>query len=657
MSGAARPGSVDLYWLPPPDDWEGAIKRIEALDAGQPAAAWDALAALAGTRLNFLRTARLDHALTRIFGAAPPEGLASRPVRLAVLGSSTVDHLLPAIRVAGLRRGLWITTYAANYGQYRQELLDPASPLHDFRPDAVLFALDAPHLLRRADAALDEAGADQALDETLDELRSLWNAARTAFRCQIIQQTALPVFANLLGLNEHRLPGSAGAMTARLNAALRQSGDEGVSLLSLDARAAQDGLDSWHDPKLWLRAKQEVSPAAAPLYGDLVGRLAAAAQGRAAKCLVLDLDNTLWGGVIGDDGLEGIELGQGSALGEAFSAFQSYAAGLAKRGVILATCSKNDEANAIAAFERHPEMVLRRADMSAFVANWNDKASNLREIARRLNIGLDALVFVDDNPFERNLVRRELPMVAVPEVPDDPALFARCISDAGYFEGLGVTAEDRERTRLYRANTERDALLAAATDMGSYLRSLDMTLLWRRFDRSGLKRVTQLINKTNQFNLTTRRYAEDEVAAVISDDRAVGLQFRLVDRFGDNGVIAVVIGRMTGDTLDLDSWLMSCRVLGREVERATLATVVGEARRMGARRLLGRYRPTAKNAMVAEHYSRLGFRPLDGDGGASGEALYALDLTDPCDADLPMAIEEEAHDRERDPAPADGDFP
>src|SRR6185312_454811 len=299
-----------------------------------------------------------------------------------------------------------------------------------------------------------------------------------------------------------------------------------------------DGLAAWHDPALWHRAKQEVHPSAAPGYGDLVARLLAAALGRSSKALVLDLDNTLWGGVIGDDGLEGIKLGQGSALGEAFVAFQRYARDLARRGVILAVCSKNDEANALEPFEKHPEMVLRREDIACFAANWTDKASNLREIAERLNIGLDAVVFADDNPFERNIVRRELPMIAVPELPEDPALFSRCLADAGYFEATSLTNEDFERTALYQTNAARESLLASTTDLDAYLRSLEMTLVYRPIDEPGMTRVVQLINKTNQFNLTTTRYTEGDIRSIQADERAIALQFRLVDKLGDNGMIA-----------------------------------------------------------------------------------------------------------------------
>jgi FkbH-like protein len=456
----------------------------------------------------------------------------------------------------------------------------------------------------------------------------------------VIQQTLMPVFPPLLGSNEHRLPGSRAQLTARLNSLLREAADPvGIDLLALDTSVAQDGLQAWHDRVLWHRAKQEVSPVAAPIYGELLARILAARQGRSAKCLVLDLDNTLWGGVIGDDGLEGIVLGQGSALGEAFIDLQLYAREQARRGIILAVVSKNDDANARAAFEQHPEMVLRLPDIACFIANWDDKATNIRKVAHQLNIGLDSLVFVDDNPFERNLVRQELPIVAVPEVPEDPALIPACLAAAGYFEGVAVTDEDRERTKLYQENLARDAFQAEATDLPSYLRGLQMELVWRRFDKIGFQRTVQLINKTNQFNLTTRRYSEADVQAVMDDGRAFGLQLRLLDRFGDNGIIAIVIGRAqdNGDLL-IDTWLMSCRVLGRQVEEATLTLVAQEARRLGAKRLIGEYRPTAKNGMVKQHYAKLGFTLLEEE--PSGATRSALDLEGWTAPDIFIAIRE-----------------
>jgi FkbH-like protein len=621
----AMRASPELSWLPAVQaDWFEALDALPAHDDEQ-ARCWWQLVKLANHDLDGLQTLRLDRRLQRLFGAAPPEALGSVPVRLAVLASATIEHLLPGLRVAGLRRGLWLTSYVCGYGQYAQELLDPSSGLHRFKPSAVLFALDAPHLLGGLDVAHTAEDVSEKLNAVLARLAQNWRLARDAFGCAVLQQTLLPLAVDLIGNNEHRLPAAPATLVASLNAMIRGRADrDNADIVAIDAQSARDGLQAWHDPVLWLRAKQAIHPAAAPLYGDLVARLLAAQQGRAAKCLVLDLDNTLWGGVVGDDGLDGIVLGQGSALGEAFLAFQHYARNLSRRGVLLAICSKNDEVNALEPFERHPEMVLRRTDIACFIANWDDKAANLRRIAETLNIGLDSLVFADDNPFERNIIRRELPMVAVPELPPDPALYASCIAAAGYFEAVRLTEEDSARTARYQQRARHESLLGATTDLAGYLRSLDMELSWRRFDALGLARIVQLSNKTNQFNLTTRRTTEAEVAALIDDPAALTLQLRLRDQHGDSGMIALVAGRLRapGGDLLIETWLMSCRVLGREVEQATLFLVAAEARRLGAARLLGEYRPTAKNGMVREHYARLGFSRLDeAPGGATHWAL------------------------------------
>jgi FkbH-like protein len=608
-----------LYWFPEVADWRNRLRAFGETTADS----WDEAVALANTRLDFVKTNALDNAVSKFFAGAQPKGLSTKPIRLALLGSSTMAHLHSAIRVAAMRRGLWVEIYENDYGQYWQELSDPSSGLNEFKPTTILLALDAHHLAAGVGAHLGASDADQLFAEVTGRIRECWRLARDNFRCPVIHQTALPLHPELLGNNEHRLPGSRQAFVARINQELRVLADaDGVDVLSLDARAATDGLKAWHDPVLWHNGKQEISPVAAPVYGDLVGRLLGAKQGKSYKCLVLDLDNTVWGGVVGDDGLAGLVLGQGSAAGEAFVAFQEYARELSRRGVILAVCSKNDEANAIEPFEQHPEMVLRRNDIASFVANWNDKPSNLRAIAAELNIGVDSLVFVDDNPFERNLVREELPMVAVPEVSEDPATYAQTIADAGYFEGVSITDEDRVRSQQYQSNRERESLKASATDLDSYLRGLEMQLIWKRFDQVGLQRTVQLINKTNQFNLTTRRYSEEDVLALIDDQRAFGLQLRLIDRFGDNGIIGIVIGKMSGDDLVIDTWLMSCRVLGRQVEPTTLNLVAESAKRLGARRVLGDYLPTKKNGMVRDHYSKLGFAVAETrDDGSSRSVL------------------------------------
>jgi FkbH-like protein len=615
---------ASLYWLPESKDWRALLASLQA--EGDDARFWAVLRDAARTRLDFVQTQQLDRVARARLSASSAISLGARPVRLAVLASSTVDYLMPSIRVAGFRRGLWIDTYTNAYGQYLQELLDPQSDLTRFKPTGVLIALDTRHLLGGPVVDIQTRSHVRPAEAVVERLASLWGIVSDKLSVPIVQQTLLPVMPPLIGGNEHRFLGSPAAIISQVNFELRQRVQAfRVDILAIDVKAGQRGVATWHDPALWHRAKQEIHPTAAPLYGDLVARLEAARQGRSSKCLVLDLDNTIWGGVIGDDGIEGIVLGQGSAVGEAFVDFQRYAVALASRGVILAVCSKNDEATAIAGFKEHPEMVLRSEHIAAFVANWEDKATNLRRIAEQINIGVDALVFADDNPFERNLVRRELPEVLVPELPDDPGLFAACLSDAGYFEALELTDEDFERGAQYEANRKREETRQSSTDLVSYLKSLSMELQWKRFDHVGLNRIVQLINKTNQFNLTTTRYTEQEVLTIMNNPCAFGLQFRLVDHFGDSGIIAIVIGlEAAAGEFVLDTWLMSCRVLGRGVEEATLNIIVGEVQKLGGQVLTGIYRPSKKNGMVRRHYEKLGFSTVP---SPAHEDHWFLDLS------------------------------
>jgi len=615
---------VQANWLPIRDDWQQNLQSIKDLDA---AAASALLRDLATMRLDFGQFTKLDRALQRTLAAHGGKLPGLEPVKVAILASATTSHLPSGLRIAGLRRGFAVEVYEADYGMYLQELMDSSSGLDAFRPQTVLIALDARHV-----AALGQP------ENALQMFRSLWRQAKANLGCQVIQQTVMPVLPELMGNNEPRLERSPAAIVARVNELLRPaSAEEGVDLLAIDRFTAAEGLATWHDPAIWHRSKHEVHPSATEAYGEQVIRLIAASRGRSSKCLVLDLDNTLWGGVIGDDGLEGIVLGQGSGTGEAYVEFQRYAKALSERGIILAVCSKNDEKNAVEPFEKHPEMVLKRQDIACFVANWTDKASNLRHIAKSLNIGLDSLVFADDNAVERALVRRELPMVAVPELPEDPALYAPTIAAAGYFEGIQITEEDRLRSQLYQANAERERLQENVTDMASYLASLQMVLTARPFDSVGLARVTQLINKTNQFNLTTVRMTEAQVQAAMSDPRTVTLQVRLTDRFGDNGIIAILIARTEGSDATIDTWLMSCRVLGRQVEEACLGVLVEACRSLGAQRLVGLYRPTEKNGMVREMYRTLGFTLLE--ETPEGTTRWALELDGFVPAAVPMRID------------------
>ena len=592
--------SIDLTWLP---ELAGRNELLAAARLQPAELAFASFQTLTLSRMDFVGAGRLDRAIQRFVsdtGAVPPWPR----LRLGLLGSSNLAHLAAGIRLAALRRGLWVEIYEGSYGMYRQEIEDTNSSLHHFQPDVICLALDADHV----------AGG-LSVEQTLASLQECWATARRSLGCAVIQQTVLPRLPRLLGSNEARYPSSPAFRVEQLNVELRHhAAADGICLLPVDTWAANEGLTTWHDPGLWYTAKQEVHPRAANLYGEYVARILAALRGLSRKCLVLDLDNTLWGGVIGDDGLDGIVLGQGTPAGEAYIALQRYAKQLAERGVILAVCSKNDEANALAAFDSHPDMVLRRSDIACFVANWQDKAHNLRSIASDLNIGLDALVFLDDNPVERALIRQELPAVWVPELPEDPAEYVSCLANTGAFEALELTDEDRERTTLYRANAQREDLRRSATDIRSFLEGLDMRLTWSSFDHAGRKRIVQLLNKTNQFNLTTLRCNEADVLRLMEDPDALTLQLRLTDIYGDNGVVGLVTGRRTTDqVLVLETWLMSCRVLGREVERATLDIIVAAAREMGCKSLHGIYRPTAKNAMVRGHYRQLGFAEAQAD--------------------------------------------
>lgn len=616
-----------LSWLPVPTDFRADLKL--ALECPNPATLLERLISLAQHRLGYLETLQVDRALDRL-KAAPAPGITS--VKLAILASSTIDHLLPGIRVAGLRRGLMIDVHKGRYGQYRQELLNTDSWLYQLAPQYVLLSITASETIKSLSIMATAAEVDETIGRAIDELRLLWRRAREAFGSTIIQQTFLDTTEPVFGSYDRLVPAAPAQVVARLNERLSEAAaQEGVLLLDIARASQRGGIDAWFDIRSWLQGKLEIAPEAGTMYGDMVARVVAAQRGLSKKSLVFDLDNTLWGGVVGDDGLEGLILGEGSAAGEAHLALQRYAKQLTERGVILAVCSKNDPAIAEAAFRDHPEMVLRRSDIAAFVANWSDKAENLKAIAAQLNIGLDSLVFVDDNPVERARIRQSLPMVAVPELPDDVAAWVRCIAEAGYFEAVAFTSEDRQRTEQYVANAERDELLKSSGSMDDFLRSLKMSVVYGPFTGADLVRVTQLFNKTNQFNTTTRRYSADEITKATTSNELMTVQFRLLDKFGDNGLVSAMIicpepGRP--DVLEIDNWVMSCRVFGRQLEFEAMNIVVEQARRRGIRTLRASYVPTQKNGVVSDLYASLGFSQQIGETQHNGSTSWSLEIAD-----------------------------
>jgi FkbH-like protein len=616
-----------MSWLPKAPDFRADLKR--ALEIPNSDQYFTSLAALAQYRLGHLETLQLDRALGRLT-SRPESGFTG--VRLAILSSATVDHLLPAIRVAGLRRRLMIEVHTGAYGQYRQDLLDINSSLYQFAPQFVLLSITARDGIAGVPLTATTAQVDEAVTRSIGELRLLWRKAQDSFNATVIQQTFLDISEPLFGSYDRLVPGSPMRVITQLNDQLTNAAaQDGVLLLDAARASAHDGLDAWYDTGRWLQGKLEISPEAAPFYGDMVSRVVAAQRGLSKKCLVFDLDNTLWGGVVGDDGVEGIVLGQGSAAGEAHLALQCYAKQLKERGVILAVCSKNDPKTAEAAFREHPEMLLNRADIAAFVANWQDKTENLKAIAAQLNIGLDSLVFVDDNPVERARIRQSLPMIAVPELPKDIANYVRCLADAGYFEAVDFTLEDQQRTQQYTANAERDALLEISGDLDDFLRSLEMSVVFGPFEAPDLRRITQLFNKTNQFNTTTRRYTSEEVATFAASDDAVTLQFRLVDKFGDNGLVSAMILRpdpKQSAVFEIDNWVMSCRVFGRHLEFEAMNIAVEQLQLRGIKALRADFVTTSKNSVIVDLFPNLGFSPVNDGTPGRDVASWFLSLAE-----------------------------
>lgn len=393
-----------------------------------------------------------------------------------------------------------------------------------------------------------------------------------------------------------------------------------VYILDLDAIQAACGRGKFSDPKLYYIAKMPISVDVLPSVAKNVVDMVQALRGSVKKCVVLDLDNTLWGGVIGDDGLSGIQIGE-LGTGHAFSDFQAWLKELKNRGMLLAVCSKNSDQTAREPFEKHPEMILRLEDFSMFVANWEDKASNIRTIQKALNIGMDSLVFLDDNPFERNLVRSMIPEITVPELPEDPAEYLQYLRGLGLFETASYSAEDSNRTRQYREQAERAVFESSFQSYDAYLEGLDMKAVAAPFDVFHYPRIAQLTQRSNQFNLRTVRYTEAEVEAISRDDSRICLYFTLKDKFGDHGLISVVIlDKQADGILFISQWLMSCRVLKRGMEEFIVNKIMQTAGANGFRKVIGEYIPTPKNAMVQDLYEKMGFAPV-------GENRFEADVS------------------------------
>jgi FkbH-like protein len=535
-----------------------------------------------------------------------------RSVRVALTGSYTTTQLAQALKLAARRVGIAMEVYESPYGQYEQELIHPHSPLYAFNPDLLVLAVQERDLQlpEYSDSHEEEIGAE------VDRWTRLWEAVAKNSKARLIQYNfALPTEMPMGHLGA-RIPGSRYMMVRAVNARLGERAGNTVSIVDCEYLSALYGKQRWCDPRYWYLSKQAVALDALPLLARHTASVMAADLGLTRKCLVLDLDNTLWGGIIGEDGLAGIKLGEG-VEGEAFVALQEYIRRLKNKGVILAVCSKNNEADAKEPFEKHPEMRLKLEDFAIFVANWQSKPDNLRAIARALDLGLDSLVFVDDNPVERAVVRQVLPEVDVVPLPPDPAYYARTLSDYLLFEASSFTAEDVKRTDQYRSRAQIMQLKASVANLDDFYRSLFMKAVVAPFDEFHLPRIAQLVGKTNQFNLTTRRHGMSHLQAFTTDADCVHFYLRLRDRFADHGLVSLMIALRRGQMLEIDTWLMSCRVLGRTVEATMLQYLFERAAELGCTSVQGTYVPTAKNAIAKEVFANFGFKLVEDNGGSS----------------------------------------
>ena len=534
-------------------------------------------------------------------------------IRVAILGDSATQFLSQAIRGLGIDRGFDFQMWEADFNQIERQLFDPASELYEFKPEIVIVFQSTHKLLgkynkleqdQRAGFAAVQAGL---IEKIHDEIQSSLKANVVFYNFPEIDDSVFGNYAN-------KLETSFLFQLRDLNVKLMLLASRTPSFHLCDLSAIQNrvGKDSMFQPSIYVNTEMvltiDVLPAVAARTLDLVGAM----QGKVRKCLILDLDNTLWGGVIGDDGLESIQLGT-LGIGKAFTEFQYWIKKLKDRGIILAVCSKNTESVAKEPFEKHPDMVLRLDDISVFVANWENKADNIRLIQQTLNIGFDSMVFLDDNPVERSIVRENIQAITVPELPEDPADYLEHLYSLNLFETLSYSSEDVVRTRLYQVEAQRSEFQGKFTNEAGFLESLNMVSVVEPFTKFNTPRVAQLSQRSNQFNLRTIRHSESDIAAIAVDSNRFGFAFTLEDKFGDNGMIcAVILKRESETVLFIDTWFMSCRVLKRGMENFVLNTLVEFAKEVGSASLVGEYISTLKNEMVKDHYLDLGFLYVDG---------------------------------------------
>lgn len=578
-----------------------AYKSRQIFKAGNPKEAW-ALFSAAANRLGDEPTTRL-RSTAKLFHKLTDSNCFDRTMRVAVIGSSTIHYLAELLFVECAKIGLHISLYQGIHGNFRQEVLDPQSSLYSFKPDSIVFWNNKGDFDGRTEEEILVRSAAH---------KNLWSTLLERQNCRIIQ--AIPDNLNDASrgmLNWSHSAGGGVNLQRVLADDLQRDAEPSVWFLDLlSVRLTLNAGIEWESPKDWYTLQQTPSLSALPHVASALRSMLQASIGLTKKLAIIDLDNTLWGGVIGEDGVEGIQVGPDSPLGRAYWDFQLYLKGLQERGVILAVCSKNNEDDAKSPFLQKTDMPLKLSDFMAFQANWKTKCENIQEIVQRINVGIDSVIFIDDNPLERQLVRSNMPGVIVPSLPVDPSLYVQHIQDQRFFDSYKLSKEDLDRVKSYQSNAQRDILKSTAFSLEEYLVGLEMTCAVDVLNEKNIERVYQLIHKTNQFNLTNIRHDEPTVRAMIKRSDLFGKTFTLTDKFGGHGLIGVLIARNDEQekaVLEIDTWLMSCRVLGRKMEEFMMDELVKTAKANKSSAIVGYYNKSKKNELVQDLLSRMGF--------------------------------------------------
>ncbi len=533
-----------------------------------------------------------------------------KTIKIAVLGDTATQFLIQALRGSGFEHGLNLTIWEADFNQIESQVFDPSSELYEFKPDIVIL-FHSTHKLLAAYNKLKPQNYSSLAATQLQLLDNITNTLNARLTTKIIYYNYTEINDSVFGNYANKTESSFLFQMRKLNYELMLYATRQSNFYICDLSSIQNhsGKINFFQPSVYINTEMVLSIDVLPEVAAKTINLIGAMYGTFKKCLIVDLDNTMWGGVIGDDGLENIQIGS-LGIGKAFTEFQYWIKKLKNRGIIIAVCSKNTASIAKEPFEKHPDMVLHLEDIAVFVANWENKADNIRQIQSILNIGFDSMVFLDDNPFERNIVRENIPEITVPELPEDPADYLEFLYPLNLFETISFSDEDAGRTKQYQVEAERSVQQKSFTNEDDFLQSLDMVSLVEPFNKFNTPRVAQLSQRSNQFNLRTVRYTEADIASAAMAKDIFSFTFTLEDKFGNNGMICVIILKKENEnTLFIDTWLMSCRVLKRGMENFVLNTITGFAKEKGFDFLKGQYIATAKNEMVKNHYADLGFEP------------------------------------------------